>query len=178
MLRRLLLSLPLAITWMPLTGTVSLESFGVGLLLSFAVLTLLFSGEPSDTVKAVTVKNIPQRVVASMVYFLILCRDIYLSAMDVSKRVIDPRMPLNPGIIAVSTQYESSAPPLEAERDLTADSIAAISAHGITITPGELVVDFDGNKVMYVHCLDVEASLKVADSNQAKRIGFLRRILL
>jgi multicomponent Na+:H+ antiporter subunit E len=56
-------------------------------------------------------------------------------------------------------------------------SIAALSAHAITITPGELVVDFDGAKVMYVHCLDTEATSKTADPAQAARLKLLRRVL-
>ena len=57
------------------------------------------------------------------------------------------------------------------------DVIAAFSAHGITITPGELVVDFDGARTMFVHCLDVEASAQSAPAAQAKRLQLLRRIL-
>lgn len=171
---RLLLSIPMAITWMLLTGNISLESFGVGMLISFAVLMLLFSDEPTPSI---TLSQLPDRVVASVIYFLILCRDIYLSAMDVTKRVLDPKMPLNPGIIAVSTQHTSITPPL-GEVDITADTVAAISAHGITITPGELVVDFEGSNVMYVHCLDVNASLQVAESNQAKRMKLIKRMML
>jgi multicomponent Na+:H+ antiporter subunit E len=167
MRQRLFMSVPLALAWMPLTANVSLESFLVGLVFSFAVVTLLFRNEQ---VTPFNWQRLPDRVIASIQYTLILFRDIYLSAMDVAKRVIDPAMPLNPGIIAVSTQYE--------ETDITADNIAAISAHGITITPGELVVDFDSNQMMYVHCLDVNASDQVAVSNQAKRMSLLRRILL
>jgi multicomponent Na+:H+ antiporter subunit E len=167
MQQRLFWSVPMALAWMPLTGIISLESFLVGMALSFVVLLILFSDEQRHPVHHHT---IPDRVAASITYFLILCRDIYLSAMDVAKRVSRPDMGLNPGIIAVSTQYE--APP----GDLTADTIAAISAHGITITPGELVVDFDAEKIMYVHCLDVVASAQVGDSNQAKRMALLNRI--
>ena len=174
MQQRLLWSVPMALAWMPLTANISLESFLVGLVLSFAVLLLLFSDEQRAPVHHHT---IPDRVAASITYFLILCRDIYLSAMDVAKRVSRPDMGLNPGIFAVSTQYESPESGPDDLTDLTADTIAAISAHGITITPGELVVDFDGSRIMYVHCLDVVASAQVADSNQSKRMALLRRIL-
>ena len=169
MLRRLAFAVPMALAWMLLTATPTLEGFGVGILLSFAVLTMLFSKEPSPTPQW---RKIPGRVIAAVQYFVILLRDIYLAAMDVAKRVIDPKMPLNPGIIATDSQFVTQA----GEEGL-ATTIAAISAHGITITPGELVVDFDGTKTMYVHCLDVVASTAVAESNQAKRITLLRKIL-
>ncbi|MCC7452299.1 MAG: Na+/H+ antiporter subunit E [Anaerolineae bacterium] len=167
MRRSLILSVPMALAWMPLTANVSLESFGVGFVLSFAILTLLFYGEPDASV---TWRRLPDQAAAAVLYLLVLFRDIYLSSVDVAKRVVNPDMPLNPGIIAVSTQLESAD-------ETTAGTIAAVSAHGITITPGELVVDFDGTRVMYVHCLDVTASTQVAASNQAKRMALLRRIV-
>ena len=58
----------------------------------------------------------------------------------------------------------------------SAAGASAFSAHGITITPGELVIDFDGSRAMYVHCLDVEASAASAPGAQAKRLKLLRRI--
>jgi multicomponent Na+:H+ antiporter subunit E len=170
MLQRLLLAVLMAIAWMPLTAHVSLESFGVGLILSFAVLTLLLNGGPKSNAP-LTWRHLPNQTAAAVVYMLTLFRDIYLSAIDVAKRIIDPAMPLNPGIIAVSTQMDSGE-----IKESHADTIAAISAHGITITPGELVVDFEGSGVMYVHCLDAVASAGVADSNQSKRMALLRRI--
>jgi multicomponent Na+:H+ antiporter subunit E len=95
-----------------------------------------------------------------------LGHDIWLSSVDVARRVLNPDMPLNPGILRVDTQDED-------ESDIT----AAFSAHGITITPGELVVDFDGSLTMYVHCLDMEESAKHAVAAQARRLKLLRRII-
>jgi multicomponent Na+:H+ antiporter subunit E len=153
-----------------LTAHISLESFAVGFILSFAILTLLLNGSPK-TNPPPTWRHLPNQAAAGVIYMLTLFRDIYFSAIDVAKRIINPAMPLNPGIIAVSTQMDTSG-----IKDYHADTIAAISAHGITITPGELVVDFDGSRVMYVHCLDAVASDGVAASNQSKRIALLRRI--
>jgi multicomponent Na+:H+ antiporter subunit E len=160
----------MAIAWMPLTAHISLESFGVGFILSFAILTLLLNGAPQSNAP-LSWRHLPNQTAAGVIYMLTLFRDIYLSAIDVAKRIINPAMPLNPGIIAVSTQMDTSG-----IKENHADTIAAISAHGITITPGELVVDFDGSHVMYVHCLDAVASDGVAESNQSKRIALLRRI--
>lgn len=168
MLNRLLMAIPMALVWMPLTGHLSIDAFLVGLALGFAVLTLL--GEAGSTAQ-VTWSQLPGQVAAAVMYFLILCRDIYLSSIDVAKRILDPKLPLQPGIIAVPTQVD-----LTTDSDSNADILAAVSAHGITITPGELVVDFDDNRVMYVHCLDVDASAQVAESNQAKRLSLLRRV--
>src|SRR5215213_3411005 len=139
MLRRVVLAIPMALVWVPLTGTATLESFGVGLILSLAVLTLLFHNEQQEPLHW---SRLPERTFAAVIYTLILFRDIYLSAMDVAKRIVNPAMLLRPGIIAVPTQCQPAD-----ETDGKAEVYAALSAHGITITPGELVVDFDGEQV-------------------------------
>ena len=157
----LILALPLALTWMLVTGSVSLDSLLVGLVIGVAISVLV-----RPDARAVSWRALPDQLVALVVYSVTLCRDIFLSSVDVAKRVLNPNLPMNPGVLAVSTQ--------DADEN---DVVTAFSAHGITITPGELVVDFDGGKTMYVHCLDVEASAQSAPAAQAKRLRLLNRIL-
>ncbi len=172
MIWRISIALLMGLAWTTLTPEISLGSFAVGTLLGFAVLTVLFQNEEAPKL---TWHLVPQQALAAVQYTLILFHDIYFSAFDVAKRVVQPTLPINPGIIATATQY---TPNVEhgPQGEGIADVIAAISAHGITITPGELVVDFNGNQIIYVHCLDVLASTAVAESNQAKRMRYLRRI--
>jgi multicomponent Na+:H+ antiporter subunit E len=154
------LAVPMAVLWMVVSSSISLGSFGVGYVLGFAVLYML----KLENVQ-IDRRKLPDQIAAFFVYVVTLARDIWLSSVDVARRVLDPSLPLNPGIIAVPTQDDE-------EGDFT----AAFSAHGITITPGELVVDFEGSHTMYVHCLDVEASGKNAAQAQTKRLRLLRRI--
>lgn len=156
-----LLSIPLAFLWMIVTSSISLGSFTVGYLIGIAVLLLIHSDS-----KVFQWRRLPGQVVAFVVYIVILGRDVVLSSIDVAWRVLQPQMPLNPGIIAVSTQ--------DSDED---EVVAAFSAHGITLTPGELVLDFDGSRTMYVHCLDVEASSQNAPPAQTKRLRALKQIL-
>lgn len=161
MITTALLAVPIAIVWMILTASISVGSFLVGFLLGFAILFSL----KMNTIQ-INGRRIPNQIAAFVVYTVTLLRDIWNCSVDVAKRVLNPKMPMNPGIIAVPTQDPD-------EGDFT----AAFSAHGITITPGELVVDFDGSHTMYVHCLDVEASAQNADGAQTKRLKLLRRII-
>jgi multicomponent Na+:H+ antiporter subunit E len=154
-------AVPLAVTWMLVTSYVSLDSFIVGFVVALAILLLVKSER--STMKAGT---LPDQVWAFCVYTITLFRDIWLSTWDVTKRVLHPDMPMKPGIIRVATQDVNES-----------DVVAAFSAHGITITPGELVVDFDDKHTMYVHCLDVEASSQNAPGAQTKRLALLNRIL-
>lgn len=127
MIQRILLSVPMAIAWILLTGIASIESYVVGLFISFLVLSLLF---PNQKPRSLRELRLLERSLATIQYTLILLRDIYLSAMDVARRVIHPDLPMNPGIILVSTDYA----PQHGESDI-GELVAAISAHGITITP-------------------------------------------
>jgi multicomponent Na+:H+ antiporter subunit E len=155
-----LLAVPMAGVWMLLTSSLTPDSFLVGWLVGFAI---LFTMRVQNA--AIRPRRLPSQILALAVYSVTLARDIFLSSIDVARRVLDPDLPLNAGIIAVPTQC-----PEESE------VCAAFSAHGITITPGELVVDFEGAHTMYVHCLDVEASGKTAHEAQARRMAMLRRI--
>lgn len=155
-----LLALPMALVWMILTANVALDSFFVGYVLSFAILLLTRIERI-----AVNRRRLPDQALAFCIYSITLARDIWLSSVDVTKRVLNPRLPINPGVLKVMTMDEDES-----------EFVAAFSAHGITITPGELVVDFDGSRAMYVHCLDVEASAANAPGGQAKRLKLLRRI--
>jgi multicomponent Na+:H+ antiporter subunit E len=161
MLATMLLALPLAGIWMIVTANVSLESLFVGGVLGIAIQLLLRSER-----KTVELRRLPDQIAAFSVYVVTLARDVLLCSVDVARRVLNPNLSINPGILAVATQ--------DAHEN---DVIAAFSAHGITLTPGELVMDFDGGHTMFVHCLDVHASAQNAPDQQAKRLRLLRRIL-
>lgn len=156
----LVLAVPMAALWMAIASNISLGAFAVGYVLGMALLTMLQVSHVR-----VDYRRLPDQALALAVYSVTLARDILLSSVDVARRVLDPKLPLNPGIIKVSTQDERES-----------DYVAAFSAHGITITPGELVVDFDGGQTMLVHCLDTEASRANAEKAQARRLRLLRRI--
>ncbi len=143
--RRLIISILFAITWMFITSNLSLENFAVGYVLGFSTLTI---------VQGIFVHNyverIPQQVIATLAYSGRLFFDIIVSSIDVAGRIISPSMPLKTGIIAVPIGGEPND-----------DVVAAMSAHGITVTPGTLVVDFDeAAETMYVHCLDIDEALE------------------
>lgn len=157
-LNYLLLALPLALFWMILIGRVEPASFIIGYGLALATAFLV---RPDLKVNPV---RLPGQIVALVIYTVVLFRDIVLSSIDVTRRVLSPNMPLKQGIIAVPTQDDD---------ELT----AALSGHAITITPGELVVSFDDQRTMYVHCLDIDDSGPRLESDQTKRLGLLKRIL-
>jgi multicomponent Na+:H+ antiporter subunit E len=161
--------IPLTLGWVIMTNQYSLAAFAIGYVLTFVLNYLLIH----NVTLHFSVTTIPAQLAWLVIYVGRLIRDIFLSGVDVALRVLGFR-PLKPGIIAVSVQDKID----DKDRHLLKEIIAGLSAHSITITPGELVVDFDEeHDMLYVHCLDVDKSLPHLDRRQAERAEKFRRIL-
>jgi multicomponent K+:H+ antiporter subunit E len=161
MLLLLLYALAMAFIWVVIVGQATLELFIIGLIVGLALAIVL-----RFPVFPVRWQRLPGQFAALLGYILMLFWDIFLSGIDVSRRVLAPNMRLKPGIIAVTTQDPERSP-----------IILALSADYISLTPGELVVEVEDNHRMYVHCLDVEVSAGGADEAQARRLSLLERMM-
>ena len=65
--------------------------------------------------------------------------------IDVAMRVLNPKLPINPGIVKVKTTLKS-------------DTGLTFLANSITLTPGTLCVDIDAEKgILYIHWIDVKS---------------------
>ncbi|MCF7912456.1 MAG: Na+/H+ antiporter subunit E [Candidatus Cloacimonetes bacterium] len=80
----------------------------------------------------------------SIIYIFIFLAALIRSNLDVALRVIQPVIPINPGIVHVKTQLKSPLARL-------------ILANSITLTPGTLTVETSGED-FYIHWIDVQAS--------------------
>lgn len=156
-------AVPLMLIWVVLSDQYNPVGFALGY--AFGLGTLLLAHGPGQRIPLL---RVPGRVIALLHYTLLMFWDIFLSGVDVATRALNPRLPIKPGIIRVDTQDENGN-----------WLISAFSAHSITITPGELVVDFEwgDETLMYVHCLDVDRSAPNLEQNQARRLRLLRRIM-
>lgn len=160
MLTSLLYAFALALAWIAIVGSFSLENLAVGMLVGIGI--VLLGPKP----KPLSLRRLPSQLLALIVYVLMLFRDICFSGMDVARRVLSPDMRLKPGIITVSTQDKARSP-----------TVLALSANTISLTPGELVVEVADDHLMYVHCLNVDESAASLDVVQARRLSVLMRML-
>jgi len=65
--------------------------------------------------------------------------------VDVALRVINPRLPINPGIVKVKTALKS-------------DTALTFLANSITLTPGTFCVDIKPEEgILYIHWIDVKS---------------------
>ena len=154
-------ALVLALVWVAIVGTPTPWVFGIGFAGGLAVVALL---RPPPL--RIQLRHLPGQLVALLKLVASLYRDILLSGLTVTRQILSRDMRLKTGIVAISTK-DAKHDPL----------ILALSANYITLTPGELVVAVRDDHMMYVHCLDVDASAAVIEAAQAKRLGLLRRIL-
>jgi len=174
MARTLFLAFPMALLWMALSGEFSLVSLIVGYVFGAAVLLTIRLNTSFDRGNSpVRLLRIPDQILAFVIYIARLSIDVILSGIDVAWRILTPPnqdLPIAPGVFEVSTQDETN--------NLF---VSALSAHSITITPGELVIDFEergGETIMLVHALDKDSSnIENLEREQANRLGLIRRIL-
>lgn len=128
------------------------------------ILVISFGVRSVDT--DVDLLHFPAQAWAFVRYSIYMVWQITLASWDMTQRVLGIK-PVRAGIIAVPIGDETKD-----------DIIGGASAHSITITPGEMVVEYDkSGKVMYVHCVDVEQSGKTLDTAQAYRLAYFKRIL-
>lgn len=172
MLITLILSVPMAFLWMIFARQLSFEGFIVGYIFGFAVMMVIrINTSFKDDDEPIVISKIPSQVFALVIYIVKLSLDVFLSGLDVAGKVLQPKMPIKPGNYTISTQDESNN-----------ELISALSAHSITITPGELVIDYSkddkGQTMMLVHTLDKESSNREKlEDDQSERLNLIRRIL-
>jgi len=148
----------LVLTYLALSENVSFGNIIVGVVIAGIILSLL---RPPRS--AVGWKRLPMALAALIGYVLILFWDLIKSGIQVARIVIDPRLPVQQGIIRIPS-------------DSGSELGTAMSAHWITLTPGELVMEIDEEGGMYTHCLNVEASRKNASKSQHRRNRLIRKI--
>ncbi len=163
--KRIVLALPLSIGWTIYTAQPTPGNFLLGYIFSVVVLTA--TGLKGDSVN---LKNTVLQLYNLFAYVLFLSKEVLVSGVQVARIIILPSLPIDPGITRVKTQDESGSA-----------LISAVSAHGITITPGELVVDFEEKEnqgvLMIVHSLTISESGERLDQDQSVRLKRIKGIL-
>jgi len=146
--------------WLLLTWPPTLVNVAVGLFFSIAVAALfneLFPEQPQAIFD-------PRRWLWAIIYLPYFFYCCVKANMDVAYRVLHVDLPIRPGIVRVPTTLRS-------------DWSKAFLAASITLTPGTLVVDIDGQD-LYVHWINVasENFEKETQRIAAKFEPMLRRI--
>jgi multicomponent Na+:H+ antiporter subunit E len=138
---------------------------------NFSIRNLIFSLLIGGIVAAIfrpdqrlfTPRQMPSALWALFRYSLILIVDLLKSGIQVARIVLDPNLPIKPGIISISA-------------DCDTELANALSAHAITLTPGEIVIEMDECGTMFTHVLNVDGADEYAAQAQSLRRDLLRKI--
>ncbi len=116
-----------------------MQDLMAGVLVALVVTVLTRRLFPDDIIKLLT----PRRFFLALLYVPYLVYYIVLANLDVAYRVLNPYLPIKPGIVRVKTI-------------LTNEFAKTILANSITLTPGTLTVEVDGAD-FYVHWINVSS---------------------
>lgn len=135
----------LFLLWIVLTSTFFWQELVAGIVLAAMVAAMGYS---LFTEKGVGNFH-PKRLALLIIYIPVFLWDVVKANLDVAYRVLSPKMPIKPGIVEIHT-------------DLQSDIAKLGLANSITLTPGTLTMDVDGDR-MFIHWINV----KTSDINEA-----------
>jgi multicomponent Na+:H+ antiporter subunit E len=159
-MHRLRATIPIFLLYLLISTNFEWRNMIVGALLAIFV-TWLLQLQPQQ----MAWQRVPIALWAGLRYFALLMWELFSSGIQVARIVLDPKLPIQPGVIAIPSGTQS-------------EQATALSAHSITLTPGEMVVMIDENNVMYTHCLDVSKADDLVTAAQARRRDLLDKIFV
>ncbi len=137
----------LFLVWLGFTSTFAFAEVVTGILLSFTVAIFSYNSFTYDGLKIFS----PKRLMYIVQYFFVFMLALIKANIDVAKIVINPKLPINPGIVEFDSKLKSPFAKL-------------ILANSITLTPGTITVDIIDNKYfihwLYVTGTDQETTYK------------------
>ena len=146
------------LVYLALTANLKLNNLVLGLLIAIG-LTLLMR-PPRRTFE---LRRMPAALLALGRYLFVVLLDAVKSGIVAARLVLDPDLPVKPGIIAIPSGCDS-------------ELATALSAHAITLAPGEMVIEIGKDGVMYTHALDATRAEEYVQEAQQLRRELLCRI--
>ncbi len=126
--------------WLLLNWSFQVEIVLIGLILSL-LLSLLFC---SKCQLFSELKLTPKAFAYTLIYIFVFLIELVKANIDVTKRILSPNLPINPGVVKVETTLNSKMARL-------------ILANSITLTPGTFTIEIHDN-ALYIHWIDVKNS--------------------
>ncbi|NJE42294.1 Na+/H+ antiporter subunit E [Thermococcus sp. GR6] len=128
----------LSLIWLFLTASLDPQELGFGLLLSLIVGAFTYEIFTTNGLANLH----PKRIAYAIAYIPYFLWAMIMANLDVAYRVLHPKRPINPGIVECRTVLKSDVGKLSL-------------ANSITLTPGTITLDVDGDKY-FIHWIDVK----------------------
>ncbi|WP_373046845.1 Na+/H+ antiporter subunit E [Vulgatibacter sp.] len=156
----LLALLPL---WVVAAGSFHPVQLGWGLVVG--LVTLPLSWRIFDLHRAYDAGALAHGIFGGFRFFVVdFVPDAIRSTLDMSRRVVQPVVPMRPGVIAVPLRFRGNADALFLTND-------------VTLTPGQLVIDIDEERgILYVHAIDAHDPDRIRRDVQAVHRKALLRL--
>lgn len=151
---RIGIAVTLFVFWLVLSGLYTPFLLLAGLGASIAVAALAWGMDVADR-EGHPVHLTP----AALVYWPWLIKEIVKSGWQVSKIILDPRLPVSPALVRFRPSQKSTVG-------------LVTHANSITLTPGTITVEADHREFL-VHAVTREAAAGVVDSEMDRRVSRL-----
>ncbi|MFB6342967.1 Na+/H+ antiporter subunit E [Saccharicrinis sp. FJH62] len=128
------------ITWMALNWSVAAD-----VLITGAIISALIAVAVCSRCEVLQhVRLTPKSFLYSIAFLGVFWWELIKSNIDVALRVLNPSLPINPGIVEVKTRLKTNIGKM-------------MLANSITLTPGTLTVDIRDDS-MFIHWIDVSST--------------------
>ncbi|HYX08476.1 MAG TPA: Na+/H+ antiporter subunit E [Bacteroidales bacterium] len=128
------------LTWMALNWSVDADVLITGAVISALIAVALCS--KCEVLQHVRLT--PKSFLYSIAFLGVFWWELIKSNIDVALRVLNPALPINPGIVEVKTRLKTNIGKM-------------MLANSITLTPGTLTVDIRDDS-MFIHWIDVSST--------------------
>ncbi len=128
----------LMIAWLLLVWSLDPVLLSIGIVLSI-VLAVIFCSN-CDLFESINLT--PKAFAYTFIYLFVFLVELIKANIDITRRVLSPSLPINPGIVKVKTRLKSKMARL-------------ILADSITLTPGTFTLQVEDD-TFYIHWVNVE----------------------
>ena len=157
-MNKIILGIMILLAYLALSTNVSAYNTLFGAVVAAAILKMI----PARA-RAVQARDVPKGFMALVLYLGLMVKNTVMGGLQVSGMVLSPRLNLKSGVVAV-------------DPDCDHELGQALSAHAISLSPGELLIETGEDGTMYIHSLNVEQTEKVTRVEQKYRQSLLKLI--
>ncbi|MEM7799952.1 MAG: Na+/H+ antiporter subunit E [Chloroflexota bacterium] len=152
--------IPLLVLYIALTGNVEPGNWVIGILIAVGITALL-----RPNLEPIRWSNLPLATVAAFQFVFTSLKDLFLSSIQLAWILVQPTIKINQGIFPLAAETKSK-------------NAAILSAHAITLTPGEMVIEIDDEAgILRTHAIDVEHAVQHEPEAQRKRAASLEKFV-
>jgi len=135
----ILMFLTLMVFWLLLNNSLDLEIVAVGVAVSLLI-SLIFCSKCSIFDE---ISFTPKALYATVMFIFVFLGALIKANLSITKRVLSPSLPINPGIVQVKTKLKSKVGRM-------------VLANAITLTPGTFTLELNGED-LFIHWVNVKS---------------------